>query len=120
MRNKEKKYEDYFKDMCDEERETRREMHRNKKNRVIERELIVELFKINGSEQKLTVIREPYDPDVSVYLTKNEIIDIMTKYNYFLTNVKDGIATFSEDMNNESIAFMRLRAEYQRDFSKYY
>lgn len=116
-KRKVKIYEDYFLDMTDEERKTRKKMNNAVKS--VKDDCIVELFKIDGEKQELTILKEPYKENVIVKMHQYELMEIMDKYNYFKIDVKDKVALYGMDLFNESMKTYQLRREFLKDFNKY-
>lgn len=115
---KEKTYEDWFRDMTDEEKKSRGKIVARTK--TINESYVLELFKVDGNKKQMILLREPFMRDVVIDLSEDEIIGIMKNYNFFKVDVKDGIATFAQDLFSETAINAKLRLDFKRDFGKYY
>lgn len=113
-----KRYEEYFKDMTDEEKQSKKEMRDRFKTEDCES--FIEIFKINGNKKQIILLMEPYHRDIVIDASEEEIIDLMTRYVFFKIDVKDGIALFAQDLFNECPLNQRLRQRFKKDFGKYY
>jgi hypothetical protein len=113
-----KRYEEYFKDMTDEEMQSKKEMRDRFKSE--DYESFIEIFKIDGNKKQIILLMEPYHRDIVIDASEEEIIDLMRKYYFFKVDVKDGIALFAQDLFNESPLNQTLRQRFKKDFGKYY
>lgn len=123
MKNKKVKiYEDYFIDMTDEEKAYKESLYNVGKPKELrnDKSLVVDLFKIDGNKRQVILLKEPIYKDTVIDFSEEEIIDIMKKYSYFKTDVKNGVAVFSQDLASEALISYKLRKEFKKDFSKYY
>ena len=113
-----KAYEEWFEDMTDEQKKSRKEMYT--KTGSQEKQILVELFKIDGNKRQMILLKEPYMRDVIIDLSEEKILEIMRNYSFFKIDVKDGIAVFAQDITNKSMMNHKLRMDFKRDFGKYY
>lgn len=86
----------------------------------MQNKLLVELFKIDKLKKEMIIIKEPYMKNTVLEVSDKDIEDINRKYGYFKVKENNGIATFAQDLFDETNMSYHIRKKYSQEYAMYY
>ena len=82
--------------------------------------LLIDLFKVDTQKKEMILIKEPYGRDTVLKLEDKEVDTILNRYSYFLYKQENGIATFGQDLSDETNMSYHTRKMFKKEYGKYY